>query len=56
MKLSEQEEKQLIDWAITFFELGFNAAVQYVTKSGPILAQIKTQAVRDFINSIDDKQ
>ncbi len=49
MKCSEKEEKELYEWGITFFELGWSSAFKFISQSGQWAKKQKAEAVRSFI-------
>ena len=55
MKISEAEEKELIEWGIRFYELGFNAALESVTHMGKFARGMKTEAVRKYIRKLSEE-
>ena len=52
MNISEDEERELIRWGVKFFQMGFNAAFDVISKQKEIALDLKTKAVEEYIASI----
>ncbi len=55
MKINSKEVEELIEWGVRFFEMGFDACLKVIAKTGKFAKEQKVNAVRDFIASQPNK-
>ena len=50
MDISDKETEELYEWGVKFFEMGFDACLKHISKTGSFAKKAKTEAVKEFIS------